>query len=633
MVRKLEYTLESESELRGTLDKLYSRTRELMENNIKVKHTSLLEIMMSKPNIVTAIHSLKSNRGSMTPGVDGKTIRDYLKLSEEKLIELIHNRIKNFKAHIIKRVFIPKANGGQRPLGIPTLEDRIIQQMMKQVLEPILEAQFFKYSFGFRPERTTYHALERIKVLVHRTGYHWIVEGDIRQFFDKVNHRILIKKLWNMGIRDRRILCLITEFLKAGIFKNIVRNDIGTPQGGILSPLLANVYLHYFDKWVAKQFEEFTTKHKYSKHDHKLRALKSSKLKPGYLIRYADDWVLVTNNKSNAHKWKTVIKNFLQKELKLELSEEKTKITNIRTSPIEFLGFKYKVVLKGIKGKRKKDKKTRYISHVTPSDKKIKSKVKELRAELTSLSKKLNHDKLSNAQLILAYNSKVRGLVNYYSYATDTSIMDKEGYKLRIKTYNILAKRGGVLQSTNKCVNLAVKYPERTQKTLAIETEVGFVGIMLLNLAKMNENLFKQKVQDETPYSPSGRALIEKRKGTREIGIRHDEITSLSLLEKIRKELVTSPRYNFEYFMNRAYAFNRDKGKCRITGVPLGKHNLHVHHIDPKLPLEEVNKLPNLACVHKEIHKAIHNVVDMSSILNNKELKKLERFRKKIRTS
>src|SRR5690606_35065305 len=130
------------------------------------------------------------------------------------------------------------------------------------------------------------------------------------------------------------------------------------------------------------------------------------------------------------------------------------------------------------KGKRKKDKKTRYISHVTPSDKKIKSKVKELRAELTSLNKKLNHDKLSNAQLILAYNSKVRGLVNYYSYATDTSIMDKEGYKLRIKTYNILAKRGGVLQSTNKCVNLAVKYPERTQKTLAIETEVGFVGIM-----------------------------------------------------------------------------------------------------------------------------------------------------------
>lgn len=346
MVRKLEYTLESESELRCTLDKLHSRTREQLENNIKVKHTSLLEIMMSKPNIVTAIHSLKSNRGSMTPGVDGKTIRDYLKLSEEKLIELIHDRIKNFKAHTIKRVFIPRANGGQRPLGIPTLEDRIIQQMMKQVLEPILEAQFFKYSFGFRPERTTYHALERIKVLVHRTGYHWIVEGDIRQFFDKVNHRILIKKLWNMGIRDRRILCLITEFLKAGIFKNIVRNDIGTPQGGILSPLLANVYLHYFDKWVAKQFEEFTTKHKYSKHDHKLRALKSSKLKPGYLIRYADDWILVTNNKSNAHKWKTVIKNFLQKELKLELSEEKTKITNIRTSPIEFLGFKYKVVLK-----------------------------------------------------------------------------------------------------------------------------------------------------------------------------------------------------------------------------------------------------------------------------------------------
>lgn len=629
-MRKLENTLESETELKRTLDKLYSKTKEHMEKKTRIKHTSLLEIAMSKPNIVTAIHSLKSNKGSMTPGVDGKTIQDYLRLSEEKLIELIRGRLTNFKAHLIKRVFIPKANGGQRPLGIPTIEDRIIQQMMKQVLEPVLEAQFFKYSFGFRPERTTYHALERVKVLVHNTGYHWIVEGDIRQFFDKVNHRILIKKLWSMGIKDRRILCLVTEFLKAGIFKNIIRNDNGTPQGGILSPLLANVYLHSFDKWVAKQFEEFTTRHEYSKHDHKLRGLKSSNLKPGYLIRYADDWVLVTNNKSHAYRWKTVIKNFLQKELKLELSEEKTRITNIRHKPIEFLGFKYKVVLKGVKGKKKKDKKTRYISQITPSDKKIKRKVKELRATLTSLGKRLSHDKLSNAQLILAYNSKVRGLINYYSYATESPIMDREGYKLRKKTFNLLSRRGGVLHPINKCINLADKYPKRTQKTLAIKTEVGYIGIMHLNLTKMNENLYKQKVQNETPYSPSGRKLIERRKGTKEFSVRLDEITSLSLLEKVRKKLVNSPRYNFEYFMNRGYAFNRDRGKCRITGVPLGKHNLHVHHINPNLPLEEVNKLPNLACVDKEIHKAIHNEVDMSSILNNKEINKLKRFRNKI---
>ncbi|MEK4671391.1 group II intron reverse transcriptase/maturase [Niallia sp. FSL R7-0271] len=630
-MRELEYNLESERKLRGTLDELYSKTKQQMDNQFRIKHTSLLEIVLSKPNIITAIHSLKSNKGSLTPGIDGVTIRDYLLLSEEELVELLQDRIQNFKAQKIKRVFIPKANGGQRPLGIPTIEDRIIQQMIKQVLEPILEAQFFKYSFGFRPARTTYHALERVKVLVHQTGYHWIVEGDIRQFFDKVNHRILIKKLWNMGIRDRRILCIITEFLKADIFKYISKNEIGTPQGGILSPLLANVYLHYFDKWVTKQFEDFTPRNQYSRHDHKIRALKSSNLKPGYLIRYADDWVLVTNNKTNAYKWKNVFRNFLWKELKLELSEEKTKITNIRKRPIEFLGFEYKVALKGVKGKKKKAKKTRYISHVAPSKKKIVSKTKELRAVLTSLGKKLNHNKLSNAQLLLTYNSKVRGLINYYSYATDLSIMDKEGFKLKIKTYNILTKRGGVEKPINECINLADKYPERRQKTLAIATEVGFVGVMPLNLAKMNENLFKQKVQNETPYSPSGRLLIEKRKGTKDFSIRHDEITSLNFLDKIRKNLVTSPRYNFEYFMNRAYAFNRDKGKCRVTGIPLGKHNLHIHHINPNLPLEVVNKLPNLACVDKKIHIAIHNMVDMSNILNNKELKKLERFREKIR--
>jgi RNA-directed DNA polymerase len=211
--------------------------------------------------------------------------------------------------------------------------------------------------------------------------------------------------------------------------------------------------------------------------------------------------------------------------------------------------------------------------------------------------------------------------------------MDKEGYKLRKKTYHILTGRGGIERPINECINLADKYPERTQKTMAVETDVGFIGIAVLNLAKMNENLYNQKIQNETSFSPSGRLLIEKRKGEKDIRIRRDEITSLTFLQKIRKELVNSPKYNFEYFMNRSYAFNRDKGKCRITGIPLGKHNLHVHHINPTLPLEEINKLPNLACVDKEFHKVIHNETDMSSILNNKALKKLERFREKIRAN
>lgn len=235
MVRELKYTLnaETEEELRKVLDSLYLKTQEQQDKKIKIKHSGLLEIILSKPNITTAVHTIKSNKGAKTAGVDGKTINDYLKLSEEELIILLNNRIKQFRAQTIKRVYIPKSNGGRRPLGIPTIEDRIIQQMIKQVLEPIMEAQFFKFSFGFRPERTTYHALERIKVLVHQTDYHWVVEGDIKSFFDKVDHRILIKKLWNMGIKDKRVLMIINELLKAGILKITARNDIGTPQGGL----------------------------------------------------------------------------------------------------------------------------------------------------------------------------------------------------------------------------------------------------------------------------------------------------------------------------------------------------------------------------------------------------------------
>lgn len=632
MVRELKYTLnaETEEELRKVLDSLYLKTQEQQDKKIKIKHSGLLEIILSKPNITTAVHTIKSNKGAKTAGVDGKTINDYLKLSEEELIILLNNRIKQFRAQTIKRVYIPKSNGGRRPLGIPTIEDRIIQQMIKQVLEPIMEAQFFKFSFGFRPERTTYHALERIKVLVHQTDYHWVVEGDIKSFFDKVDHRILIKKLWNMGIKDKRVLMIINELLKAGILKITARNDIGTPQGGILSPLLANVYLHSFDKWVAKQFEEFDTKHEYSKHDHKIRALKTTNLKRGYLIRYADDWVLVTNTKTNAIRWKTVISNYLRKELKLELSVDKTKITNIRKKPIEFLGFKYKVVKRGIKNRNKNHKKLRFISVTSPREDKIAVKVKELRSEIKTLGKKLNHKKINTARLIINYNSKVRGLINYYSFASENLIMDKEGYKLKKVSYHVLSKRGCESVPINQCINLKDKYPDRTQRTMAIKTEIGYVGMMILNLCSMNEALYIQKVQEETPYSPAGRLLIEKRKEKRDFRIRRDEITSLNLLDKITKNLVSSPRYNFEYFMNRGYAFNRDRGKCRITGAPLDRNNLHVHHINPNLPLYEVNKLTNLACVHKTIHVAIHNNDDLSNILNSKQLKKLSHFREKL---
>ena len=153
------------------------------------------------------------------------------------------------------------------------------------------------------------------------TDCRWAIEGDIKGFFDNVNHNKLIKCLWNIGIHDRRILMMIKQMLKAGVMGETRVSDLGTPQGGILSPLLANVYLNKFDWYVHKQWNGKKTRKEYRRDDHRIYALrKRSNLKPMYLIRYADDWIILTNSKRNAEKIKYQMKEYLKDKLSLELS-------------------------------------------------------------------------------------------------------------------------------------------------------------------------------------------------------------------------------------------------------------------------------------------------------------------------
>ncbi len=288
---------ETEIQLRETLDKLYQHSKEAHDAGERPAFKGLLEIMSAEATIITAIHNIKSNHGSETPGVDGKRMRrDYLEKSHQWVIRDIQKAFQHFEAQTIRRKYIDKPGKDEkRPLGIPTIRDRIVQECMRIVLEPILEAQFFAHSYGFRPMRDAAMALERINFLTHHTGCHWIVEGDISKCFDRIDHTILLKRLYHMGIRDRRVLQIIKAMLKAGVMDECEVNEEGTPQGGLISPLLANAYLDIMDEWVAKQWESKQTRYPYKQQRSRYAALKeNTTLIAGYVVRYADDFVIIT---------------------------------------------------------------------------------------------------------------------------------------------------------------------------------------------------------------------------------------------------------------------------------------------------------------------------------------------------
>lgn len=306
------------------------------------KFNDLMRFIMSEPNILNAYRNVKSNKGSMTAGCDGKTMADLEMMSTEDFLSSIKNSLLNYQPNKVRRVEIPKPNGKKRPLGIPTIKDRIIQQSIRQVLEPICEAKFYKHSYGFRPGKSASDAIARFMFLVNRTGLHYVVDVDIKSFFDEVNHSKLIKQLWTMGIRDKALLKVITKILKSEV-ADVGKPTKGTPQGGLISPLLSNVVLNELDWWIVSQWENMPTERHYSCQDSKCLSLKNStKLKECYIIRYADDFKILCRDYESARKLFMSVRMWLNERLGLEISRKKSRITRLRKEHSEFLGFKLK---------------------------------------------------------------------------------------------------------------------------------------------------------------------------------------------------------------------------------------------------------------------------------------------------
>lgn len=371
-----------------------------------------------------ALTAVLRNIGSRTAGVDGVT-RSHLN-DEQAQITFIHDLRRELKDGVyrpqpVRRLWIPKANGKQRPLGIPTIKDRVVQMALKMLLEPIWESDFLNCSNGFRPGRRT---MDCIRVCQSRitiqNKFLWVVEGDIKGCFDHVHHEILLG-LVRRRVCDQRIIGLIDAMLKAGVMEGRLfqHTEEGTPQGGILSPLLANIYLHEFDKWWWETYGRLSL---YQKHKRRKAGLGNC-----ILTRYADDFLLLCNGpRVEAERLREEARQVLWDVLRLELSMEKTHLTHA-TDGFDFLGFYIKWML---------PKTGKPWLRVTPSQKSIERFKRTIKGQT-----RRNTFYQAPLEKIRILNRIMRGWNQYYEYANATTTASKLTYWANDRLFLWLKKR------------------------------------------------------------------------------------------------------------------------------------------------------------------------------------------------
>ena len=497
------------------------------------------------------------NKGRHTAGVDGMEMPKDKRERRKLMISLIDEIDIKKKPSLIRRVYIPKPNGDKRPLGIPTIMDRIVQEIIRISIEPICEYHFLPCSYGFRPKRSCQDAVMDIfNKLSKQNSMRWIVEGDIKGCFDHIKHSHIISTLqrWDIPIG---IINMIEKMLKAGVLDEMMVTPEGTPQGGIISPLLANVALTHLDEIIRDRYS-----HKYTKRNP--------------IVRYADDFVILAHTEEQAQEIKSYIHDELKRIVGVELSEDKTHITEISEGFDFLLGFNIR--------KYKNGKAERLM--IKPSRENVKKVAKKLQ-ETFDFAYEMGY---SVDMLIRTLNPIVRGWANYYrhfvakrafQYITDRMWKMTVGYLLR-------------------------KYPNKSKK-----------WILNLHMTTVKEDrwvLYDGKT-DNHLLKMSRIPIVRYVKVKRDVRVYDSEAT-----EYWEKREVLKTRNSIFGSATLEILFKTQKGRCEYCRQIFNQQDIqesatHRHHLKPRSEGGDW-KLGNLRLLHAECHTSLH------SLFSRKEMAK-----------
>jgi RNA-directed DNA polymerase len=524
------------------------------------RFTKLYDLLTWEPLLEWAFDKLMTNAGSRTAGIDRMDKRRALQNRDTILAEL-RTALKSgtYVHQPVRRVFIPKANGKRRPLGIPTLTDRLVQMMVKAILEPIFESDFRPESHGFRPGRSCHTALAYLHQLTapRQKKMNWVIEGDITGCFDHIQHTTLMRLL-RRRIQDRKLLAVIWQMLRAGVMEatRFSKTTAGTPQGGIVSPLLANIYLHEVDRW-------FHTNYIGLNYNEKNRRRQRKEGNASY-VRYADDFVVAWNGtKAGAEQLKAELATFLRDHLGLELSADKTHITHV-TDGYDFLGFTVRRYRNRHGGR---DLITR------PSEK----SVMQLKAKIKAMTKHgTTRDGVRDK--IEAMNYLTRGWANYFRHSAASQTFRY------VSHYAFKRLEGWLRDKTRQGIRTVYASYYRRDPQGHLTWSSGGQDLYLPAYTKIARLRYAHR---PNPYLTEPETVM--------LPYHHAPLGA--------KEWGGAQYYGEDWTDVRAQVLERDERRCRVCGK---QDRVEVHHIRPWKP-GMAHELPNLITLCGTCHRQVRD--------------------------